>query len=89
MEDDDAHASNLADVGPILGIRVANGGRYDMSHHLRAVHRISGSRRGKVREREKRAGELASTMWRARRRANGRRTFRLRRQVLMEVQEDN
>jgi hypothetical protein len=42
LEDDDAPASNLADVGPILGIQVADGGRYDKSHLLRAVRRISG-----------------------------------------------
>jgi hypothetical protein len=42
LEDDDAPASNLADVGPILGIRVADDGRCDKSHLLRAVRRISG-----------------------------------------------
>ena len=74
-------------MGPILGIRVADGGKYDKSRLLHAVRRISGKRAEGVRhaKREKRAGELASIM-RARRRANGGRTFRLRRQVLMEVQ---
>ena len=62
MEDGDALASNLADVGPILGIRVADDGRYDKSHRLRAVRRISGAEGVRHTKREKRAGELTSTM---------------------------
>jgi hypothetical protein len=59
----DVPASNLADVGPILGIRVADGDRYDKSHLLRVVHRISVAEEVRYAKREKRAGELASTMW--------------------------
>jgi hypothetical protein len=39
--EDDALASNLACVGPTLGIRAADGGRYDRRRLLRAVRRIS------------------------------------------------